>query len=190
MIVAIAAAILGFACVLTLFLVLLLRWAGKRDRGMMPGAYPRSRIPITLVYEAEVDAGPVRGAFEFAAAWWNGVRPGLFAPRGGVGTGDVVPVMSAGDRASDAELDFKGLMATRTTRMADGRLLGVAVRVNMRQALDQSTAVLRRAAAHELGHVLGLAHDDLRSSVMFRAAADGEYGVTDGDVERLGEVYG
>ncbi len=116
--------------------------------------------------------------------------PGLFAPRGRVGEGDVVPVMAAGERAGDAGVDFEGLMATRTTRMADGRLLGTAVRVDMRKAAAVASNVLRRAAAHELGHVLGLAHDEaLRRSVMHPVAIDGEYRATAGDTELLRAAY-
>jgi predicted Zn-dependent protease len=70
----------------------------------------------------------------------------------------------------------------------DGFLSSAAV--YLQPAWDyKDDAVLAVAMRHELGHCLGLAHDEYEESIMFKVASDRQTHVSEHDKKLLRETY-
>ncbi len=183
--------VMSMAIVIVLSVILVWYMIKRPDPEKADHAPPSgARVPVTLMYGEGVPER-VRELFRQATRWWNAVLPGLFAREGEVGAGDPVPVVAAGRRKEDEVIDDVRWMELAWSRRADGVLLSVSVRINVPRVSPLSDAQIYRAAAHELGHVLGLAHDDVNeNSVMHPTATGSVFGLGDGHRRALWGMHG
>lgn len=159
-------------------------------------AWDKSAFPFTVVLYTEPPAPEYLGhAVSAAVSFWRDVHPGLFAPYGElVEGGKVITIMPLSSLEGDkAELCSNRFGYTRLT-LKDGALWGASVYIDTKRMEFTPWRVLFRAIAHELGHCLGLAHDEDggdEDSVMEPvAAADSHPVVTVGDRATLLALYG
>lgn len=151
-------------------------------------------VPITLVVDEDdfppEEVARLLGAVRKAARFWNeqtGVT--LFCPPEEVGTGAVVPVMRHNPLTMDEkEREDAVAYASLTVNRMTGSLSRAVV--YMREWENLHSTTLARAMKHELGHCLGLAHDDIEFSVMYGKVSQRVYCVSPADKAFLQEVYG
>jgi len=140
-----------------------------------PVTWDPSRFPLSVTYEADFDPDDVHAGADF---WNRGACP-LFEVIGAGDHGDVV--IEVGD---DVAQDSYGGWGIRT---CPAGMCGI---VYVRQSsFETGPAII---VAHELGHLLGLAHDTTQNrSIMHPQAASqiGYINVTDKDRAALGEMY-
>lgn len=78
-----------------------------------------------------------------------------------------------------------GLLSHRET----GRTLRSIVFMTQNKEVFDDRFIAVRMVRHELGHVLGLAHDPFEDSLMFPITNETPYDVTDSDLEILRDLY-
>jgi len=145
-------------------------------------------VPLTLVIDEsflEDESAKLLSAIKAAARFWNrevGIK--LFAPPGDVGTGSVIPVMPQ----PITEEDHENAVAYASLTCKRGALPAAVVYMSNWENLPSLS--LDRAMKHELGHCLGLAHDENTYSVMYGSLTSRVYCVSNADKEFLKEVYG
>ncbi len=153
--------------------------------------WKKNWVPITVIVNEDdflpEEVARVLDATSKAARFWNeqtGVT--LFVPPDGVGAGVVVPVM----RHDPLTMEESNAVAyaSLTVNRISGSLIGAAVYLSEWENLP--SMVLARAMKHELGHCLGLAHDDIEFSVMYGKISQRVYCVSPADKAFLQEVYG
>ena len=147
-------------------------------------------VPITLLLNDDFlpdEIPKLQDAVKSAARFWNqqtGVK--LFAGPGEVGAGVVIPVMRYNPLTMD---DHESAVAY--VELAIGiRGALVNATVYMVNWENLPSTVLARAMKHELGHCLGLAHDEIEFSVMYGKTSSHVYCVSPADKAFLQEVYG
>lgn len=170
----------------------------NEDAGALPGLqlWRADAAPFTLVVGREffehtsLTEARLRQALSTAIDFWNEVLP-LFVRIGEWSTtGEVVPVLpswklvSWDDRVSDRAVGY--------TRLAlkGGRIWSAAVYCKENILVELTDTELWRVLAHELGHVLGLAHDEDSQSIMSTPALDAVPVLSDKDRALLLETYG
>ena len=138
--------------------------------------WERSRIPLSVTSTDNLDARDIRAAVNV----WNTRGCTLLRYDGAGDHGDIV-VRVGDDISEDAAGGWQ-------MRLKAGKWYGDAL---IRQPFDRR--VIFVTAAHELGHVLGLAHDLTQSmSIMYPHAAGRESGyvnATDKDLKALAARY-
>ena len=146
--------------------------------------------PLTLIVASDfsqLEERLIRIVKE-AAKWWEeqtGVR--YFVPPGELNAnGHVIPIMPAPlDSLHDPD---HSLAYVQPMVDKEGFLSSAAV--YLQPAWDyQDDEVLVIAMRHELGHCLGLAHDEYEESIMFRTAKKRQTFVSEPDKKRLVETY-
>ena len=145
-------------------------------------AWSKSALPITVLLDHSCeDWAP---EFFIAVDIWNrtlgkeifkfgGVMHARHFGEGGEG---LIPVV-AGKNGS--------MPVTMMKWYRNGRLASTPIFVPN----DPPKLIRLRIAVHELGHALGLAHDELPKSVMYPIALHSEWEITDGDRDRLLNKY-
>lgn len=165
----------------------------KKEATGMPSIrrWDKKWIPITLILGEEdflPDEVPrLMSAIKAGAKFWNtqtGLK--LFAPQGDIGTGGVIPVKRRDPLTMESE-DNAVAIASLTINQK-GELKNAVVYMNNWENLPSLT--LDRAMKHELGHCLGLDHDESDLSVMYGAVSRSVYCVSPADKAFLEEVYG
>jgi hypothetical protein len=138
-----------------------------------PVTWDPSRFPLSVTYEADFDADDVHAGADF----WNRGACTLFEVSGAGDHGDVV--IEVGEDVAQDSYGGWGI------RSCPAGMCGI---VYVRQSsFETGPAII---VAHELGHLLGLAHDTTQNrSIMHPQAASqiGYINVTDKDRAALGE---
>ena len=150
----------------------------------------RKWVPLTIVVGEEFlseEQSRLTDAVKAAARFWNEqTKIKLFAPQGDVGDGGVIPIMR--QPLSDIMAD-KHKDAVAYAELAINKSIKSAA-VYMVNWENLPTTVLARAMKHELGHCLGLMHDEIEYSVMYGKTSKHVYCVSPDDKAFLKEVYG
>lgn len=170
------------SCVLFYFLA-----KSRADKGMLPQGkdWDRSRIPISLVFDYEGFRYIItRMKFVYAEAlrFYNReVGAIVFNMIDDIGRGGLVTIKAG-------EIDALG--RTDLTFDSDGKIKTAFITMDPTRISGLSDDVLIGVAAHELGHVLGLDHDEDGGSVMYHKANSlTKLKLTDKDVELLRNTY-
>lgn len=122
--------------------------------------------PFTFIVDESFITPRVAAALSEAIAFWNQSIPGLFVPLGEVGEGVIVPVSPCWKLARwEASGSCCTFGYTRLTTR-DAKIWSAAIYIDQSDIDELTNLELWRAMAHELGHVLGLAHDESKLSVM------------------------
>lgn len=162
----------------------------RKDRGLIidadgdPLRWSKFHIPLLIVVRPDVAFWTL--TFRYAIDLWN-ERTGIdLFVWGGISENEALGVEPGpGIIAIESAPDNGSAFHTRLTVAEDGEIRAAPIRVTG----TPSDVNADRIATHELGHVLGLAHDDYRSSVMFPRAVSDSFEITDKDVETLQEWY-
>lgn len=121
--------------------------------------WDRGRMPITVL--PPLEASPVVcDALRWGMEWWNdriGAR--LFVPLRNLGDGLIVATIL--EERAEGSVTY-----TSFTCDLKGQVLDATVLVDAVQLMDLLPARRGYLMAHELGHLLGLAHEDAKRSVM------------------------
>lgn len=170
--------------------VLVLRKKGEKLGMSQIRKWKKSWVPITLIVDEEnflpEEGARILGAVRKAARFWNeqtGVK--LFVPPDEIGKGAVVSVMRHDPLTMG--VDDAVAYAAVSVNLITGSLSQAVVYMSEWENL--SSTVLARAMKHELGHCLGLEHDDIEFSVMYGKVSQRVYCVSPADKAFLREVY-
>jgi len=165
----------------------------KKEITGLPGIqrWNRKWIPITLVVGEEEflkeEVPKLLNAVRAGCKFWNeqiGIK--LFMPLGDIGTGRVIPVKRHDPltmKTEDSTVAYAHLTISNSGELKD------AV-VYMSNWENLPSLSLARALQHELGHCLGLGHDESGLSVMYGSVSRSIYCVSPADKAFLLEVYG
>jgi len=146
-------------------------------------------VPISMIISSdfsEEEFAKLDAAIKAAASFWNresGV-PGLFAE---LSRGALVPIMRHDPLTMDEPSEHACAYASITVDQTGSLRRAVIYMVDW-EHLDSLS--LARVLKHELGHCLGLAHDEIEYSVMYGKAIKRLYCVSPADKAFLQEVYG
>lgn len=144
---------------------------GRRlaDRGLMAQTPPVA-FPAAIVVDEGVPA-EVFLALSWAGDWWNKALGQLvFAPPGELTSGLTVMTVMADD--GDFYARYKFAVGSEFSTLT----------FNRARVAEAPRAILR-ATCHELGHILGLDHDDDPHSVMYGRAVDYDFVLTAADAK-------
>jgi hypothetical protein len=148
-------------------------------------------VPLTLIIDTELSEleDHVIGAVKIAAAWWEeetGRR--YFVPPGELELqGHVVPILEAPEGAEEEHSE--NAVAYVDPRINhDGFLASAAVYL-LPSWRGRTTEQLAQIFKHELGHCLGLAHDEDARSIMYGTLGSRGQFVSPNDMATLLELY-
>jgi len=166
-----------------------------KDHGRLPGLmmWPPGSVPFLVMLDTDISPNGLNEALAWAVNFWRlGAHTSLFAAPGEVPEGGkTVPIMSS-DKWPDwptTECCSKRFGYTNLIQR-QGELWSAAVYIDVAMAHTMNERDLRRGLAHELGHVLGLAHDEIEESIMFRSVpVDADPIVTESDKTMLQAMY-
>lgn len=156
----------------------------RKDNIEMPGVgrWPKRKIPLSI--RAAVPGTRIqRATTEAVRLWQSAVGPGIVELYQEGSSVNVVPVWEEpGDRPE--------VLAFAHVKHSDGVIHGAFIGIDLDKARLESSDRLRRAIAHEIGHCLGLAHDEIPGSIMYPKIVEAAPYVTRSDVDYLRETYG
>lgn len=145
-------------------LIVVFRMSEDNDHGTLRGLklWQSWQIPFLLTFSdefSEVELDRLKKAFAWATEYWNeNTSLSLFADV--IAAKSLVPVMPE-------EMEGQKLARVNFIKGSNGEIVSVSIKVDPHKLGQISQEKLHRAAAHELGHLLGLAHDDVKLSIMW-----------------------
>ncbi len=150
-------------------------------------AYSGARWPTNSASVYIESSDPTfRQAYETAIANWNATGVFSFVLVEDPNQADILTT-----DYSDQETQAAGLAETQTNALTN-QIQSVTVYLNAFYLLNESYGYsferIVHTAEHELGHTIGLAHDDTEDSVM--QSAGSHYGIQERDMIAVRQLYG
>ncbi len=181
--------LITWACFLFLGSVVALARSNP-DSGTLPDLPPwaNGSKPFMLIIAGDITTAELVRACERAMQFWGEHVPGMWLNYGNAGLGATVSLMSC-DTLHPPLRDRCGGFGHTQFTIQENHILSAAIYVDATLIGKMTELQLWRAIAHELGHVVGLAHDDLRRSVMYHKALDQQPTVTAQDRNLLQGIY-
>jgi len=171
------------------------------DRGFRavdgrPTVWTQHALPLNVIVGLTVDDDAWTVALDEGARRWNGVagREILVVhvlPASGAlpsVSGSFVTVEMSEDVGDDTGEPEVTNPHTKLFWRDDGTLIAAKILLPSSKIIDDGS--MRRVAAHELGHVLGLDHDDQMESVMFWKAFSSAGVISESDAALIASTYG
>ena len=139
-------------------------------------------VPITLIIDMGIHDSVVKFNMQEAIDFWNkGMDMRLFANVSDIDRGAIIPVIYAA---------LNNAFARTVIKLSDtGRPKAARIELDEDKIKHASDSELTRALAHELGHLLGLDHDNEQKSVMYGKLSNWSYKITDADKKLLKDIY-
>lgn len=190
---------MGAGLVIALFLFSVVLFVGaslKSDLDHPPGvskAWDPNYIPISLVIDSSlIDRRPeVVQATTRAIRWWNTASAmKLFRPVGEVGhKGHWCLILPFSPNTEWIEDSVQSIAYASLLMSDDGTIAQAIIYVNEELIQELGADCLFRAMAHEMGHLVGLDHDNDPKSVMYHTRQEGAFCLLEQDRERLINAY-
>lgn len=154
-----------------------------------PLHWAREHMPVVVL--TDVDAFGWSSEVEAGCKWWNAqVGLPLFVYQGEVPTAAYAAAVLALERPGTVLVQIRaGTEGGGHTRLQYVRERGELGAAPISVGGDTPIGLRPRVIAHELGHALGLAHDEAQTSVMAPVADGTPYYVTTADRQLLHRWY-
>ena len=141
------------------------------------------KIQLASIYNLQMK--PLVAAYKEAITSWNNTGAFIFTLTDDASTADIVAT-----DYSDANSQAAGLADTQTNVLTN-RITHVDVKLNRYFLLNSDFGYTHKrivnTAEHELGHAIGLDHDDSKTSVM--QSAGSYYGIQQVDIDTVHALY-
>lgn len=128
-------------------------------------------------------------ACDEALGFWNKAVPGLWAAAAETTQGKQGPIIAVMPVEKSPHIPPSTVGHARITTSREGVIISAGIYINMDLAKHLSPLQLRRTVAHEMGHVMGLEHDEVSGSVMNKTALKGKFKVSPLDQTILEAAY-
>lgn len=164
----------------------------REDRGKLPSiVIDRKNIPFNLfaddsmIEEFPVVKEGLQGAIDFIN---DSVHHQMFAELGEFSAGEIIPVMPYDPSDPQGSISCHE-KAFAFVRISNGKAEALYINTSLLGSLSDDS--IKYGIAHELGHILGLDHDDFTSSLMYsKIAIDRDPTITEKDLELIRLTYG
>jgi hypothetical protein len=148
----------------------------------------RSRIPFNLFLDETLveDLPIITEALQLAVSFINeSIGHEMFVKVGSFSPGAIVPVMKFDSKLVEGQF-HEGSFSF--VQLNNSEVVAIYIDVVKAKLLDSD--MLKFGLAHELGHVIGLDHDEFTRSVMLPKLLDRDVIITERDIDFIRTAYG